>query len=374
MPDIVLHRIVKSYGRGALAVSNLDLVVPDGEFMCLLGPSGCGKTTTLRMIAGLEQPTGGTLRIGETVMSDVDTGQFVVTERRKLGLVFQNYALWPHLTVQQNVMFGLKLQGLPVAEQTARCGETLRILGIGDHGARYPSQLSGGQQQRVALARTLAINPSVLLMDEPLSNLDARLRLEMRTELKRLHHRFDMTVVFVTHDQWEAMTLATSIAVMNEGRLQQIGTPEDIYERPANRFVAEFVGSPPINIIAIADDCDLARLVQARMAPSGGIESIGLRPEAIRLGSDARPGNTPPGEDPISLTVTVDSVLHTGGAWLVEMHAGAVKLIADTREKPMTPPGSKARITILPRALQFFAADGQRIETKLHPAQAAPVA
>ncbi len=378
MPEIVLRRIAKAYGRGAPAVSELDLVVPDGDFMCLLGPSGCGKTTTLRMIAGLEQPTGGQLRIGDTMMSDAATGQFVVTEKRRLGLVFQNYALWPHLTVQQNVMFGLRLQGLAVAERTARCAETLQMLGIAEHAARYPSQLSGGQQQRVALARTLAINPRVLLMDEPLSNLDARLRLDMRTELKRLHQRFDMTVVFVTHDQWEAMTLATSIAVMNDGRLQQIGTPEDIYDRPANRFVAEFVGAPPINIIDMADDCDLARIVGARAAPGSSIDSIGLRPEAIRLSGSAAGADSPrtegePDDAPIGLTVQIESVLHTGGAWLVEMRAGAVKLIADTRERPLTTAGSAARITIPARSLLFFAADGRRIETTMRTAPTVPV-
>src|SRR5690606_13159164 len=170
-------------------------------------------------------------------------------EKRGMGLVFQSYALWPHLTVEENIAFGLRLRRMARHDRRERVDEVMRALGIEALRQRYPSQLSGGQQQRVALARMLAVNPEVLLLDEPLSNLDARLRLEMRAELKRLHSAFGTTIVFVTHDQWEAMTLADTIAVMNEGVLQQLGTPDEIYERPANRFVAEFVGSPPINIV-----------------------------------------------------------------------------------------------------------------------------
>ncbi|RVL95029.1 ABC transporter ATP-binding protein, partial [Sinorhizobium meliloti] len=246
MPTINLRGAQKNYGvNSANAVSNLDLEIRDGEFMCLLGPSGCGKTTTLRMIAGLENLSGGEIRIGERVVDCVTGGVFVPPEKREMGLVFQSYALWPHLTIERNTDFGLRLRKLPKAEREERVERIMQALDIAKYRDRYPSQLSGGQQQRVALARMLAINPGVLLLDEPLSNLDARLRLEMRAELKRLHKEFKTTIVFVTHDQWEAMTLATTIAVMNEGTLQQMGTPNDIYDRPANRFVAEFVGSPP---------------------------------------------------------------------------------------------------------------------------------
>ncbi len=252
MPTINLNGAQKNYGvNSANAVSDLDLEIRDGEFMCLLGPSGCGKTTTLRMIAGLENLSGGEIRIGERLVDSVMDGVFVPPEKREMGLVFQSYALWPHMTIERNTDFGLRLRKLPKAEREARVEQVMQALDIAKYRDRYPSQLSGGQQQRVALARMLAVNPGVLLLDEPLSNLDARLRLEMRAELKRIHKEFKTTIVFVTHDQWEAMTLATTIAVMNNGTLQQMGTPNEIYDRPANRFVAEFVGSPPINIIEL---------------------------------------------------------------------------------------------------------------------------
>src|SRR5690606_20533269 len=218
MPTIALQNADKSYGANvAKAVSNLNLEIGDGEFMCLLGPSGCGKTTTLRMIAGLEHLSAGRIAIGDRVVDCVASGTFVPPERREMGLVFQSYALWPHLTIERNIDFGLRLRRVSKAEREACVDRVMRTLGIEQYRKRYPSQLSGGQQQRVALARMLAVNPDVLLLDEPLSNLDARLRLEMRAELKRLHEEFKTTIVFVTHDQWEAMTLATLIAVMSEG-------------------------------------------------------------------------------------------------------------------------------------------------------------
>ncbi|MCP1326883.1 ABC transporter ATP-binding protein, partial [Halomonas sp. 707D4] len=232
MPTITLNALTKRYGPGASAVDTLDLHVESGDFMCLLGPSGCGKTTLLRMIAGLEQASQGRLSIGDTVVDDPASGRFVSPEKRELGLVFQSYALWPHMSVAQNIDFGLRLRKLPAHERRLRTGEVMEKLGIAAYASRYPSQLSGGQQQRVALARMMVLNPRVLLLDEPLSNLDASLRLEMRAELKRLHQAFDTTIVFVTHDQWEAMTLASTIAVMRQGRLQQVGSPDDIYARP----------------------------------------------------------------------------------------------------------------------------------------------
>ncbi|MFD2845076.1 ABC transporter ATP-binding protein [Paracoccus cavernae] len=206
-----------------------------------------------------------------------------------MGLVFQSYALWPHLTIERNTDFGLRLRKVPKAERIERVERVMKALDIEKYRHRYPSQLSGGQQQRVALARMLAVNPGVLLLDEPLSNLDARLRLEMRAELKRIHEEFRTTILFVTHDQWEAMTLATSIAVMNEGTLQQLGTPNDIYDRPANRFVAEFVGSPPINILELASDHALDRgakdWLRIRLGERGDLGSVGIRPEALKLAS-----------------------------------------------------------------------------------------
>ncbi|MEV4257551.1 ABC transporter ATP-binding protein, partial [Spirillospora sp. NPDC049652] len=253
MSAITLSEVVKQYPGGHVAVRNLDLTIPDGSFTCLLGPSGCGKTTTLRMIAGLEQPTAGEIRVGDRVLDAVGRGVYVPPEKRGMGLVFQNYALWPHLTVLRNVEFGLRMRKVPAAARRERAMEALRKVRVAECADRYPSQLSGGQQQRVALARMLAVDPEVLLLDEPLSNLDARLRLEMRTELKRIHDETGATVVFVTHDQMEAMTMATHVAVMNEGELQQVAPPVEMYERPGNRFVAEFVGSPPMNVVAVAE-------------------------------------------------------------------------------------------------------------------------
>ncbi|MFZ0097199.1 MAG: ABC transporter ATP-binding protein, partial [Gemmobacter sp.] len=288
MPDITLSNVQKSYGGASpLAVNNLNLQIGDGEFMCLLGPSGCGKTTTLRMIAGLEGLTGGEIRVGDQVVDSPAKGRFLGPEKRGMGLVFQSYALWPHLTIERNTDFGLRLRKVPKDEREARVAKVMKALDIEKYRDRYPSQLSGGQQQRVALARMLAVNPGVLLLDEPLSNLDARLRLEMRAELKRIHAEFRTTIVFVTHDQWEAMTLATRIAVMNEGTLQQIGTPNDIYDRPANRFVAEFVGSPPINILDLGSDhpLDIAARdwLRARLGERADLGSAGLRPEALQV-------------------------------------------------------------------------------------------
>jgi len=229
MPTITLSKLNKIYpGANTAAVKALDLTVNHGDFMCLLGPSGCGKTTILRMIAGIEHTTGGHIAIDGRIMDSVASGCFIPPEKRGLGLVFQSYALWPHMTVEQNVEFGLKLKKLPKQERRARCLDVMEKLRIDQYAHRYPSQLSGGQQQRVALARMLAVNPGVLLLDEPLSNLDAALRLEMRAELRRIHQTFGTTIVFVSHDQWEAMTLATTIAVMSEGELQQVGSPDEI--------------------------------------------------------------------------------------------------------------------------------------------------
>jgi iron(III) transport system ATP-binding protein len=358
MPDITLSGVAKSYGGGgAQAVSNLDLVVREGAFMCLLGPSGCGKTTTLRMIAGLEHATEGRIAIGPRVVSSVDEGIFVPAERRQIGLVFQNYALWPHLTVAENVAFGLRLRGMGRVEREARIAEVLATIEIAELAARYPSQLSGGQQQRVALARTLAVSPDVLLMDEPLSNLDARLRLEMRAELKRLHSAFGTTIVFVTHDQWEAMTLATEIAVMNAGTLQQVGTPDDIYTRPGNRFVAEFVGNPPINML----HADPASGVFARIAamlrnaaPDLLPATIGIRPEAITL-------QDTPADDQIGLPACVTGILPTGGSWILETRCEDVTLFALLHSPPGLSVGDAVTLAVPVGALHLFDADGMRM-------------
>ena len=362
MPDIVLSNVQKSYGAGSPnAVSDLDLHIGDGEFMCLLGPSGCGKTTTLRMIAGLENLTDGEIRVGERLVDSPARGEFVGPEKRGMGLVFQSYALWPHLTIERNTDFGLRLRKVPKAEREDRVAKVMKALDIEKYRHRYPSQLSGGQQQRVALARMLAVNPGVLLLDEPLSNLDARLRLEMRAELKRIHAAFGTTIVFVTHDQWEAMTLATSIAVMNEGRLQQIGAPNDIYDRPANRFVAEFVGSPPINILETAAGHALDRAAAdwlgGRLGEGAAVGSIGFRPEALQI---ARTEGAAPG-DGFHHAAEVTGILPTGGSWIIELKVDGRALFATTTESPVLRGGERVWAHVRPTAVHVFDKQGLRL-------------
>ena len=240
MPDVTITGLTKRFGDVA-AVSGLELTVRPGELVALLGPSGCGKTTTLRLVAGFMAPDAGEIRVGERVLSA--PGTVIPPERRRMAMIFQSYALWPHMTVAQNVAYGLRFSKTPRAERSGKVDEMLRAVQLAGYGARYPSELSGGQQQRVALARALAPSPDILLLDEPLSNLDANLRGEMRFEIRRLHDQFRNTSIYVTHDQVEAMTMADRIVVMNAGRIEQIGTPTEVYERPMSKFVARFIGA-----------------------------------------------------------------------------------------------------------------------------------
>ncbi len=249
MIDIKLENVVKRYTSEIAAVDNLSLNLEPGSFVCLLGPSGCGKTTTLRMISGLERANEGVITIGGKVFDSPKDNVFIRPEERQMGLVFQSYALWPHMTVAENVDFGLKIKKIPKTEREPIVDKSLDLLQMGAYKKRYPSELSGGQQQRVALARMLAVQPEILLLDEPLSNLDAALRLEMRSELKSLHERLGSTIIFVTHDQLEAMSLASHVAVMKDGKLEQFADPMTIYEKPATAFVAKFVGNPPMNMV-----------------------------------------------------------------------------------------------------------------------------
>ena len=248
MPQIILEHVSKRFEK-FVAVEDLNLEIADRGFVTLLGPSGCGKTTTLRMIAGLETPTAGRILIDGKPVFDGEKGINLPPNKRDIGFLFQNYALWPHMTVYENIAFGLEMLKWDRQRIAARVGEMLELLKITEFGKRYPAELSGGQQQRVAIARTLAPSPRVLFMDEPLSNLDAKLRGEMRTELKRLHTDTNSTFVYVTHDQLEAMTLSTRVCLMESGRLQQYAPPLEIYNRPANTFVASFVGNPTMNFI-----------------------------------------------------------------------------------------------------------------------------
>jgi ABC-type Fe3+/spermidine/putrescine transport system ATPase subunit len=287
---VVLDHLSRKFGDVA-ALSDVDLTIADGEFLSLLGPSGCGKTTTLRLLAGFLAPDGGRIVVGDRVLSA--PGAVIPPEQRGMAMIFQSYAVWPHKTVFDNVAFGLKLRRRSQSEIRERVGRMLELVQLGELAARYPGELSGGQQQRVALARSLVVEPDILLLDEPLSNLDASLREEMRFEIRRLHEEMRITSVYVTHDQAEAMVTSDRIAVMNRGRVEQIGTPEEIYEHPRTQFVASFIGRTNCLTAVVAD----ARSVRCngltlRVNPNGGIPAPGLtvalsiRPQEILLAND----------------------------------------------------------------------------------------
>jgi iron(III) transport system ATP-binding protein len=354
MPSIHLTHLTKTYpGSSTPAVNNINLTVKDGEFMCLLGPSGCGKTTILRMIAGIEHASGGEIIIGDKVVDSVMQGTWLPPEKRGIGLVFQSYALWPHMTVEQNVDFGLRLQKIPAKERVARCRDVMEKLRIADYAGRYPAQLSGGQQQRVALARMLAVNPGVLLLDEPLSNLDATLRLEMRAELRRLHATFGTTIVFVSHDQWEAMTLATTIAVMSAGQMQQVGTPDEIYATPANRFVAEFIGTPRLNMIPLDQPLSpLAQHLQQSFSLDAPAQICGIRPEEVVISEESVCN---------SLPMTIDNIMPTGGSWVIELVAGNDRLFHSTQLRPRWQAQQQVHCQLPAHSLHFFNHHGQRV-------------
>jgi ABC-type sugar transport system ATPase subunit len=245
---ITIKNLTKRFGK-VVAVDNVSLTIEPGAFLTLLGPSGCGKTTLLRCVAGLEDPEGGEIYIGDKLVFSYAKGIALPPAQRDLGLVFQNYALWPHMTVYKNMAFALEIQKLPKAETEKRVKESLAEVHMEGYEDRYPREMSGGQQQRIALARMLAYRPNVFLMDEPLSNLDARLRMDMRAEIKRLHRVAGATTIYVTHDQVEALTMSSNIAVMKEGVLQQLDTPDRVYHYPANLFVADFIGNPKVNLL-----------------------------------------------------------------------------------------------------------------------------
>ena len=248
MSKIVLEHIDKYYGENHV-LNDINLTIEDGDFMTLLGPSGCGKTTTLRVISGLDKPQNGTMTIDGVKMIDAANAFFEEPSKRGLNLVFQSYALWPHMTVYQNIAFGLKIKKLSKEEIEKRVMDSLKTLRIEQYRDRYPNELSGGQQQRVAIARAIASNPKLLLLDEPLSNLDARLRIDMRVELKRLHMETGTTIIYVTHDQLEAMTMSTKVALFRAGEIAQIATPQELYTNPIDIETADFIGSPRINMI-----------------------------------------------------------------------------------------------------------------------------
>ena len=293
MAEVRFENVVKVYSRGdAPAVSDFTLDVRDGEFLVLVGPSGCGKSTSLRMVAGLETPTSGRIVIGGRDVTNLPP------KDRDIAMVFQNYALYPHMTVAENLSFGLKLRHLPKAEIDRRINEAAETLGLTQYLKRLPKALSGGQRQRVALGRAIVREPAVFLFDEPLSNLDAKMRVEMRAEIIRLHNRLGATMIYVTHDQTEAMTMGERIVVMSAGRIQQVAPPLEVYERPANEFVASFIGTPPMNLFP-AGTLDKAK-------------TVGLRPEHIAIAGDGAGGG-------LAVPAQVDFVEPLGSETLVHV-------------------------------------------------------
>ena len=304
MSDVRLEGIEKVYDNGFQAVRDLDLEVQDGEFLVLVGPSGCGKSTALRMVAGLESITSGTLKIGNRIVNDV------APKDRDIAFVFQNYALYPHMSVRENIGFSLKLRKAPQAEKNTRVDAVARLLELKDYLDRRPAQLSGGQRQRVAMGRAIVRRPQVFLMDEPLSNLDAKLRVQMRAEISRLQHDIGVTTLYVTHDQIEAMTMGSRVAVLSNGRLMQVDTPQRLYDRPDNVFVATFIGSPQMNLVAgtvrLGEDPYLElgsqqlALTPAVLAAhpalksrDGGVVAVGIRPEDLEDASLGEGGGLP---------------------------------------------------------------------------------
>jgi ABC-type sugar transport system ATPase subunit len=360
MANVLLKHLDKKYPNGFHAVHDLSLEIADGEFIVLVGPSGCGKSTTLRMVAGLEEVTGGQIYIGDRLVNDVAPGD------RDIAMVFQNYALYPHMSVRQNMAFGLKMRRTPKPEIAKRVREAAAILSIESLLDRRPRELSGGQRQRVALGRAIVREPKVFLFDEPLSNLDAKLRVQMRAEIARLHLRLKTTIIYVTHDQVEAMTLGDRIVLMDRGVIQQVDTPMNIYQRPANQFVASFIGSPAMNFIPGQIDSGVFRFVNTSTngdaspaaainvgatLPSGAAV-LGVRPEDLLARDDG---------DRLGM-VTLDVVEHMGHETMAHFQlAGAdhvARLAADTRAMP----GDRLPLSIRPGAFHIFSAnDGRRL-------------
>jgi multiple sugar transport system ATP-binding protein len=348
MARVTMRGLRKSYG-GVPVIHGVDVAIEDGEFAVLVGPSGCGKSTLLRMIAGLESVTGGEVRIGERVVNDLAPGE------RDIAMVFQSYALYPHKTVRANMGFALKLRRVDPKVVAERVETAAAILGLGAYLDRYPRQLSGGQRQRVAMGRAIVRDPQVFLFDEPLSNLDAKLRVAMRAEIKELHQRLGTTTVFVTHDQIEAMTMADKIVVMQDGRIEQTGAPLEVYDRPRNRFVAEFIGSPAMNLVeGVASDGGVevagAVLPLAGPRPAPGRRVVyGVRPEHLELAAEGLPA-------------TVAVVEPTGAETMVYLRFAGRELVAVFRERHDLAPGQEVRLR--PRAERahlFDPASGERI-------------
>jgi multiple sugar transport system ATP-binding protein len=356
MAEVVLTGVNKWYDGHVHAVKDVNLHARDKEFMVFVGPSGCGKTTTLRMIAGLEEISSGEIRIGERVVNDLPPMD------RDIAMVFQNYALYPHKSVYANMAFGLQMRKFPKAEIEKRVKEAAAILGIEPLLQRKPRQLSGGQRQRVALGRAIVRHPQLFLFDEPLSNLDAKLRVQMRVELKRLHERLETTAIYVTHDQVEAMTLGDRVVVMKDGMVQQVGEPMELYSRPGNRFVAGFIGSPAMNFAEVTIAESGGGLwaetpgIRIRVPPAsvaalrphtGKRATLGVRPEALRLANGADPPE-------YVFDATVDVVEPLGSEILLNLTAGAHALVARVEPGVSVKMHDRIRLAFDPARLHFF--------------------
>jgi multiple sugar transport system ATP-binding protein len=365
---VQLERVCKAYDPGRIAaVESASFEALDGELLVLVGPSGCGKSTLLRIIAGLEPPTSGTIRIGDRIVNDVSP------KDRDIAMVFQSYALYPHMTVAENLRFSLKLRGLLREEIERRVRESAELLGITEMLDRLPRQLSGGQRQRVALGRALVRDPKVFLLDEPLSNLDAKLRLSMRAEIAKLHRRLRATMIYVTHDQIEAMTLGQRIVVLNQGRIQQIDAPMKVYERPVNVFVAGFIGSPAMNLLRgrLTHHPDWRLALNGTSLPLGELGSentgsltnyldaevtIGVRPEDLRIAGPARPPSQP------TFTARLELIEPVGNEIFVTTRIGDADLTMRMPPQPLPSPGTPIDLTLTPDRLHFFdSGTGERI-------------
>ena len=345
MASVAIRDVRKAFGATAV-IHGVDISIRDGEFVVLVGPSGCGKSTLLRMIAGLENITGGEIRIGERIVNNVPP------KERDVAMVFQNYALYPHMTVAANMAFSMKLRGAPKSEIDERVNRAAAILGLSQLLERFPRQLSGGQRQRVAMGRAIVRDPQVFLFDESLSNLDAKLRVQMRTEIKELHQRLKTTTIYVTHDQIEAMTMADKIVVMHDGRVEQIGAPLELYDRPDNLFVAGFIGSPAMNMIkghirangAAAFESPAGVTFSLSTAPAGGDGRpavYGVRPEHFLLSDEG-------------VDAVVQVVEPTGSELQVVAKLGGEDVIAVFRERHQFKPGDKIRLKPDPRLIHLF--------------------
>jgi len=352
MATVTYDHVTKKFGD-VTAVNDLNIQVRDGEFLVLVGPSGCGKTTALRMLAGLEEQTSGDILIGERVVNDV------APKDRDIAMVFQNYALYPHMSVYDNMAFGLKLRGMPKQEIDRRVNEVGEMLSIGHLLKRKPKELSGGQRQRVAVGRAIAREPAVFLMDEPLSNLDAKLRVQTRAMLQKLHQRIHRTTIYVTHDQVEAMTMGERIAVMKDGILQQLDTPENLHERPVNAFVAGFIGSPAMNFFngkihqngggPVADAGFFSAPVRGEAASASGKDvTIGIRPEDIE--DLAHSGS----RELVPVDAKVEVVEFLGNELQLELSAGGQNFIARMSTETQAKPGDMLRVGLNLRKMHIF--------------------